>query len=63
VLNPFYKCDPVELRGYVGELNYVQEKCYWVGFFETEEKAKAAYRELAKELIACIEAGSLEAGA
>ena len=48
----------MELCGHVGELNYVEKKDYWVGFFETEEKAKAAYRELAKKLITCIEAKS-----
>ena len=56
--NPFDKCDPVELCGHVGELNYVDQKYYWVGFFETEEKAKAAYRELAEKLIADIKAKS-----
>lgn len=58
VTNPFNNCDPVGLCGYVGELNYAQEQHYWVGFFETEEKAKAAYRELAEKLIADIEAKS-----
>lgn len=60
--NPFNKYDPAALCGHVDELNYDQEKCYWVGFFETEEKAKAAYRDLAKKLISCIEAKSLDAG-
>ena len=56
--NPFDNCDPTRLCGYVGKLNYIQEAHYWVGFFETEEKAKAAYRGLAEKLIACIEAKS-----
>jgi len=58
VTNPFNKCDPVALCGHIGKLEYVEKKYYWVGFFETEEKAKAAYRELAEKLIADIEAKS-----
>jgi len=57
--NPFCGADPAGVCGYVGELTYVQEKNYWVGFFETEEKAKAAYRGLAEKLIADIGAKSL----
>ena len=49
--NPFDSCSPVNLQGYLDRLEYDRENSYWVGFFETEDKAKAAYNELAKKLM------------
>ena len=49
--NPFSKCDPIDLRGYVDRMEMYDRQSYWVGFFETKEKAENGYCELAKKWI------------
>ena len=50
--NLFNFGDPVCFRGYVGQMTFNNEnKCYFVGFFETKEEAENAYHELAEKLI------------
>ena len=51
--NPFYAGGSCPC-GYVDRLEYDQERYCWIGFFETEEKAVAAYNELAKRLVDSI---------
>lgn len=49
--NMFNNIGPICLAGPVGRLEYVNQSYIWIGFFETEDKAKERYSRFADNLM------------